>query len=420
MATVPAADQPAAVKGAVARVFGSLRHRNFRLLWVGNLATQAAYWMFTVGLGWLLIELEDANRPFWLAMLGVASGVPLLLFSLIGGVVADRFERKRLLVIYQALSLVFIAIFAALVTFDLVETWHVLAVSFLFGAVMAMNIPLRQALVPSLVDETDLLNAIALTSAAWNAMRVVGPSLAGLIIATSSTKGIFWIMVPTYVWAMWWVVQMNIPPLPAAHRARHPIANLVDGLKFIRGDATIGLLIAAVTVPTLFALPYMNFVPLFASDILRVGPEGLGMLQGAIGVGALIASLAMAGLSGIARKGFWMVTVILAHSAVVAGFGLSQDFRLSLLMLFLSGIAWSVMNALNSTLLQLATPEAYRGRVFSVYALTWGFQPLGSLLMGTAAEALDSTPLAIAAVNGVGAVLMLWMVLAVPRLRRMA
>ncbi|MBI5880252.1 MAG: MFS transporter [Chloroflexi bacterium] len=411
-------DQSAA-RAALGRIFGSLKYRDFKLLWIGNLATQASYWMFSVGLGWLVIQMEDTNRAGWLALLGVASGVPLLIFSLLGGVLADRFERKRLLMTYQAGSLVFISVFAALVAFDLVQMWHVLLIAFLFGVAQALNIPLRQALVPALVDRSDLLNATALQSAAWNAMRVVGPALAGMLIATVDTKGIFILMVPSYIWAMIWVAQMEIPPHPPRHRAVHPVRNLVDGLQFMRRDATILTLILTVTVPTLFSLPYMNFVPLFASDILQVGPGGLGVLQGAVGVGALIAALAMAGLTGTSRKGLWMIVVMVGHSVVIALFGLSLNYYVSIALLFVSGIAWSVMNALNSTLLQLATPDEYRGRVFSVYALTWGFQPLGGLLIGGLAEALASPAYAIAITSMVGAVLILLATVMSPHMRRM-
>ncbi len=384
MASAPVTESSPS-KSAIARIFESLKYRDFKLLWVGNLATQAGYWMFSVGQGWLMLQLTEENRALWLAVLGAVGGIPLLLFSLVGGVLADRFDRKRLLLIYQAVNLVSITVFAALVWFGWVQIWHVLAIAFIFGTSQSLNIPLRQSLVPSLVAREDLLNATALTSAAWNAMRVVGPSLAGIIIATVDTKGIFVIMVPAYIWAMIWVFQMNIPAKLVVRHV-HPVRNLFDGLQFIRRDKVILSLIFTITIPTLFALPYLQFVPLFASDILQVGPQGLGFMEGAVGLGALIAALGVAGLGQIRHKGLLMIIVMTAYSALVGLFGISPNFVLSLVLLWFSGIAWSILNALNSTLLQYATPDEYRGRVFSVYALTFGFQPIGNLLIGMIAN----------------------------------
>ena len=408
----------APLRRSAARTFGSLRYRNFRLLWTGNIATQAGYWMFGVAQGWLVLDMEQSNPAFWLGVVGFANGLPLLLFSLFGGVLADRFDRKKLLLTYQIFSTIFITIFALLVTFRLVQIWHVLTTAFLFGSMMSLNIPLRQALVPTLVERDDLLNATALNSVGINSMRVLGPSLAGVLISAIGTLGVFWLMVVCYLWAMLWVVQMDIPPHEQGAQQGNPMRNLADGLRFVKRDVNVLSLMILVTLPTIFALPYLQLVPLFARIIYQVGATGLGLMEGAVGLGALIAALVVASLGTVRRKGMLLVVVTVAYCALVALFPMSPWFPLSLFILFLSGIAWSALGSLNSTLIQIATPDQYRGRVFSVYSLTFGFQPLGNLLFGSLADIIGA-PVAVVIGGGLGALSSLVLAWLNPRMRRM-
>ncbi len=410
--------RPIPFKPTLARTFGSLRHRNFRLLWTGTIATQAGFWMFSLAQGWLVLEITRSNPAFWLGVVGFAGGLPLLIFSLMGGVFADRFERRKLLLIYQTLSAVFITAFAIIVTLRLVEIWHVMTVAFLFGTMMALNIPLRQSLVPSLIEKEDLLNASALNSLGFNAMRVVGPALAGILITTVGTLGVFWLMAVTYGWSLLWVIQMDAVPHANLRRDISPFRNLIDGLRFISHDKNILSLMALATVPGILVLPYLQLVPLFARNILQVGATGLGMLEGAVGIGAVVSALAVASLGNLRHKGRIMIAVTILYATLVALFGLSPFFLLSLLILALSGIAWSVLNALNSTLIQLSTPDEYRGRVFSVYSLTWGLQPLGSLFLASLAEGLGA-PIAVAISGVIAALMSMALAWLNPRVRQM-
>ena len=409
---------PLPLKRSLERTFGSLRHRNFRLLWTGNVATQAGYWMFSVAQGWLVLELTTSNPALWLGAVAFAGGIPLLLFPLIGGVLADRFDRKKLLLLYQSFSTLYITIFAILVTFKLVEIWHVLVVAFLFGTTMALNIPLRQSLVAALVGKADLMNATALNSVGFNAMRVVGPAIAGVLISTIGTLGIFWLMVVFYVWAMLWIVQMELPPREPVKQQVHPFKNLTDGLRFMRGRPDLISLMLSISVPTLLVLPYLYLVPLYAKNILGVGATGLGMMEGSVGLGALVAALVVAGMGIFRNKGRIMITVIVAYSLLVSMFALSPFFPLSLLLLALSGIAWSALNALNSTLIQMAAPDEFRGRVFSVYTLTFSLQSIGNLVIGPLADAFGA-PVVIAGAGLLAAVLSLVLAWLNPRMRRM-
>ena len=397
-----------ALKDVLTRTFSSLRHRNFRLLWIGSIATQVGYWMFNLAQGWLALQLT--NSEFWLGMVGFASGIPMLVLSLVGGELADRYNRRTLMLTYQVISMICITVFAALVTLQLVQLWHVLLIAFLFGSIMSLNIPLRQALLPDLVERDDLTNAVALQSVGWNAMRVVGPALAGVLIAYVGMEGIFWLMVAGYVWTMIMVFQMHIPNKANAMRARHPLHNMFDGLQYIWGRKDILILMISLSVPTLFAMPYLQLMPVFARDILHVGAQGLGVLSSAVGAGALVTALAVAAMRDTHHKGRWLIIASTLFGVAVAAFGLSPSYPLSIVLLAATGVCFSVMQAFNSVLIQTLTPDEYRGRVFSVYALTWGLQPLGNLAVGWLAEAI-SAPWAVfigGVVSIIGMGLLVW------------
>jgi MFS family permease len=380
------------IKRSIIRTFSSLRHRNFRLLWIGSIATQVGYWMFNLAQGWLAFQLT--NSEFWLGLVGFVSGVPMLVFSLVGGELADRYNRRNLMLIYQLCSMVFITVFAALVTLRVVTIEHVIVISFLFGSMMSLNIPLRQALLPDLVERDDLTNAVALQSVGWNAMRVVGPALAGVLIAYVGMEGIFWLMVAGYLWTLVMVFQMDIPTKTSMMQLRHPLHNMLDGFHYIWKRKDILILMLSLSVPTLFAMPYLQLLPVFARDILQVGAGGLGVLSSAVGVGALVTALVVASMGNTKRKGWWLIGASALFGLTVAAFGLSQSYVLSIVLLAATGICFSVMQAFNSVLIQTLTPDEYRGRVFSVYALTWGLQPLGNLVIGWLAETTKA-PLAV-------------------------
>jgi MFS family permease len=384
--------RPSVFKTSLSRTFASLRHRNFRLLWIGSIATQVGYWMFNLAQGWLALQIT--NSEFWLGLVGFVGGVPMLIFSLVGGELADRYNRRNLMLIYQLCSMVFITVFAVLVTLNLVLLWHVLLIAFLFGLMMSLNIPLRQALLPDLVERADLTNAVALQSVGWNAMRVVGPALAGVLIAYVGMEGIFWLMVAGYLWTLVMVFQMDIPTKTSIMQLRHPLHNMLDGLRYIWQRKDILILMLSLSVPTLFAMPYLQLLPIFARDILKVGAGGLGVLSSAVGVGALVTALVVASMGNTRRKGWWLIISSSLFGLTVAAFGLSQSYALSIVLLAATGICFSVMQAFNSVLIQTLTPDEYRGRVFSVYALTWGLQPLGNLVIGWLAE-ITKAPLAV-------------------------
>ncbi|MBI1800625.1 MAG: MFS transporter, partial [Chloroflexi bacterium] len=374
---------PTAPRAFALRTFSSLRHRNFRLLWTGNLATQAGYWMNSVAVGWLVFDMTHSAA--WLGISGFVSGIPLLLFSLVGGVLADRVNRWKLLMVNQMLGMGIALAYALLLTFGLIELWHILLLSFLFGVMQAINVPTRQAMMPTLVGRDGLVNAVALHSVGMNTMRIVGPSIAGVLIATVGVKGCYWVQAVGYIWAFVNVLQMRVPPQAPIDRARSPLRNLTDGVRYLFSDKTLLGLMTLVAMPTIFAFPYQQLLPLFANDILNVGPTGLGLLTSAIGAGALVTALGLASAGDLKAKGRLAAATTTIYGAAIAAFALSPWFPLSLLALAAAGILWAIASALIQTLLQMQSKPEYVGRIMSVFALTWGLQPIGNLIIGGAA-----------------------------------
>jgi MFS family permease len=396
------------------RTFSSLRHRNFRLLWTGNLATQAGYWMNTVAVGWYVYNQTES--AFWLGISGFISGIPLLLFSLVGGVLADRVNRWKLLMVNQAIGLVIAAAYVVLLLLGILEVWHVLALSFLFGITQAINIPTRQSMLQTLVEKDDLVNAVALHSVGVNTMRIVGPSIAGVLIATLGVIGCFALQAAGYVWAFINVLQMRVPPQTPIDRTRSPLRNLTDGVSYLFSDRTLLGLMLLVSAPTLLVFPYQQMLPLFAEEVLAVGPTGLGLLTAAVGIGALVTALVLASLGDIRLKGRPLAGALIMYGVTIALFALSPWFGASLLALAAAGTSWAIASALCQTLLQTTSKPEYVGRIMSVYALTWGFQPVGNLIIGSAAGVIGA-PIALAAGGVLSTLLVVALLVRLPRLR---
>lgn len=363
---------------------------NYRLLWTGTLLTQTGSWMQQVAQGWLVLQLT--NSPLALGMVGFVRGMPTLLLSLPGGVLVDRFDRRKLLVSLQFISAVLAAILALLVGSGHIQYWQLLLLVFLTGSVSAVIGPARQALVPATVDRAHIASAVAVNSAGQNSTRIVGPWLSGLLAAVNLAI-CFWAQTVALVGALWMTWRMKLPPAENTTRGSM-VRNLAEGLAYIRQDATLTALLILAAVPALFAMPYFQFIPIFARDILHTGPEGLGVLLTFNGIGALMGSLAGATAGRFRRVGFLMLAMLFLYALTIIGFALSTSFALSAFMLWGCGFSSCIYMALNNTLLHLYSSDAMRGRVMSAYMLTWGFAPLGGLPLGALATQIG-TPFAV-------------------------
>ncbi len=363
---------------------------DYRRFWAALIVSNVGSWMQLVAQGWLILELT--NSPFYLGLFGLLRSIPALTITLVGGVVADRVDRRRILLVTQVLASSLALLLGVLDLTGLVRIWHVLAIAFLTATVMAFDNPARQSLVPSLVGRERIASAVGLNSAAWNAAAVVGPSLAGLLVAATGTGGAFILNGLSYFPVIWAV--MAIHPTPTQPRPGTGLAqNLVAGLRFIRGDRRIWGLLTMLAVPTLLGRPYLQLMPVFARNVLHVDASGYGLLMGINGAGALMGALSVGAMGSRRGKGKRLLVVSATFGAALIAFSFSHWFLVSAALLLLIGASQTTMMALTNTLLQLNVAEDVRGRVMSVYTLIpMGFMPLGTMLLGTLGEQFGVPP----------------------------
>lgn len=370
------------------QTFAALRrHPNYRLYWVGALTSNIGTWIQMVAQGWLVYQLTDS--AFYLGVVGFMSAIPTLFLSLFGGVLADRFERRRLMVGTQTGSMVLAFALAYLTLSGAVTVWHIMVISFLNGVVNSLNAPVRQSIVSDLVSKEDLMNAIAMNSAQFQASRMLGPALAGAIVALVGPGWCFFINGLSFLAVIWALLAMQVPPLPPGRRRASMWRNLAEGLGYVRGEPRIFSLLLLAAVPALFAMPYQALMPAFAESVLGVGAQGLGLLMSASGLGALIGALAVASIGKSFPRGRLMLGAVVGFGVCLVAFASSHWFALSLVLLVGVGISSMAYNALNQTFLQTLAEDEMRGRVLSVLTLTtFGLQPFGQLGAGTVAQAL--------------------------------
>ncbi|HYU19078.1 MAG TPA: MFS transporter [Chloroflexota bacterium] len=389
---VPAAAAPAepAPRSGL-QTFRSLRHRDYRLLWFGTLFSGLGQWIQQATLGWLTYDLTGS--AFLLGAVNGCRSLPLLLLGPFGGVAADRVDRRRLMLTTQVGLMLLSTVFATLIILGQLRVWHIFAFTLLTGVSWAFNMPVRQSVVPNIVARGDLMNAMALNAAGFNITRILGPTVAGVLIATLGPGENFYLQAAAYLGVSLMVLQLRIPP--AARAAHHSVrANLKEGGLFIWRHPTLRTQMSLALVPVVVALPYTSLMPIFASDVLDVGPTGFGLLMSAPGVGAVIGTLTIASLESIERKGLLMLGAVFGLGASLVAFSLSRSFLLSLALLIVVGAVQMVYMTTNQTLIQLTTPDHLRGRIMGVYMLNQGLLPLGSLLAGTLAG-LFGAPLAV-------------------------
>ena len=373
------------------QTFRSLRHREYRLLWTGTLFSSSGQWIQQVTLGWLVYDLTGS--AFLLGLINGLRSVPLLVLGPFGGVAADRFDRKRLMLLTQIGLGLSAAIFATVIVTGHVEVWHVALFAIVSGVGWAFNMPVRQSIVPNLVPRSDLMNAMALNSAGFNITRIAGPALAGLMIAEVGPGENFYIQAAAYAAVTFLVLQLRLPEIPRGPN-RSVMGGLRDGASFVWTHPTLRTQMTLALVPVVIALPYISLMPVFAEDVLDVGPGGFGLLMAAPGIGAVLATLTIASLGNVEHKGRLLLVAVFTLGASLVLFSLSRYFVLSLAILVLVGGTQMLYMTTNQTVLQLTTPDEYRGRVMGIYMLNQGLLPLGSLFAGTVAD-LFSAPLAV-------------------------
>jgi MFS family permease len=362
--------------------------RPFRLLFMGTLATNSAFWMYQIAVGWLALQKTDS--PLFVGLTGFAGGIPLLFLALPAGVVIDRFDRRKVLMSAQVGVMSVAALFALLVGTDLIQRWSILLLAFCYGVVMSFVFPTRNAIVPDLVDRQHLANAVALNAAGQNATRVVGPSLAGLLIALIGISGTFAVAASMQILALYWTSQL--PPTASAKSARGGTlwTSLTLGLRVVAKDPFLMGLILLATATTVLIMPYINLMPVFARDELGLGSTGLGVLMAASGLGSVAGALSVARYRKLATwPGIQIITAV-GFAGFVLLFAITPSMLLATVLLFAAGLMSAAYMAINQTVLQLKVEDEVRGRVLSIYLLTWGMLPLGQLPLGALADRIGA------------------------------
>ncbi|HLA80270.1 MAG TPA: MFS transporter [Thermoleophilia bacterium] len=392
--------------------FTPLRYRDFRLLWTGLVIANIGSWMQFVALGYLVDRLT--KEPLYLGILAASQAVPRLLFALVGGTIADRVDRRRVLVLTNLLLMGSATALAVLTATGLIQVWQIMVLAAVNSLAMSFDMPARHSMLPELVGENQLLSAVGLSALAYNGAGIFGPSLGGVIIAAVGEAGCFALNAVSYIGVLLAVMRMRIPPSRAAGHLTVS-QDVREGLRLLFENRRLLLLLGAVWSLSFFGRPYVQMMPAFAREVLMVDARGLGVLQAAAGMGTIASVLLLARLSAGRGIGAILGFAMLAFGALVTIFGLTRWFWLALGLLVLIGAAQALALASANTLIQLAAPPFARGRMMGFYSMmTFGGFALGSLPVGAAAGAVGVGP----ALSAGGALVITIAIAILPQLRR--
>lgn len=379
-----------AEKLGLKHTFRALRHRNYRLFFIGQSISLIGTWMQQVAVSWLVYRMT--NSPFLLGVVGFASQIPTFFVTPIAGVVADKYDRHRLLVITQLLLMAQASILAVLVLTNSVKVWHILALSVFLGTVHSFDIPVRQSFIVKMIEKRDDLgNAIALNSSMFNVARLAGPSLAGIIIAVYGEGMCFLINALSYIAVIVSLLAMRIERRKSKPENLDILRELKEGFKYAFGIPHLRLILLFLGLISLIAVPYQTLMPVFARDVFHGGPRTLGFLVAMSGAGALLGAIYLAG-----RKSVMGLEKIIAIASGLFGLGIivfacSRWLWFSMAMILVISFGVMVQMAASNTVLQTIVEDDKRGRIMSFYAMSFmGMAPFGSLLTGGLAEKIGA------------------------------
>jgi MFS family permease len=380
----------------------ALRHRNFQLFFSGQLISLVGTWMDNIAEGWLVYRLT--HSALLLGVATFAGQVPVFLLAPLGGMIADRWDRRKVVIGTQTASMLIASTLAGLTLAGKITVWEVIVLAACMGSVNAVDIPTRQAFLVEMVGRDDLMNAIALNSSMFNAARVVGPSIAGLLVAWKGEGWCFLANAVSYIAVIAGLVAMRTEPKVREVHVGSPLDHIAEGFRFVRDTAPIKAILLLIALVSLVATPYAVLMPIFAARILHGNAKTLGVLMGATGVGAVIGALLLAARSGIRGLGRWVAMASGGFGVSLIVFAFSHWYFVSVALLVPVGFFVMVQMASSNTLIQSMVPERLRGRVMSIYSMMFmGMMPLGALLAGWLAGRI-SAPWTVA-IGGMGAII---------------
>lgn len=382
----------------------ALKHRNFQLFFGGQLISLIGTWMQNVAQAWLVYRLTGSS--LLLGSVAFAGQIPVFLTSPVGGMFADRYSRHRVVIATQTASMILAFTFAGLTLTHRITVLQIFIIAILRGIVNAFDIPGRQAFIVEMVGKEDLMNAIALNSSMFNGARVIGPAIAGIVVAKVGEGWCFFGDAVSYIAVIAGLLMMRVSPR-TVRPTGSPIEHVLEGFRFVRETAPIRYLLLLLGLVSLVAMPYSVLMPVFADRILHGGARGLGILMGATGVGALIGALTLATKTGVRGLGRWVAFSCGGFGVFLVAFALSKNFYLSTALLVPVGFCMMLQMSSSNTLIQAMVPDRLRGRVMSVYSMMFmGMGPFGALFAGAIADRMGA-PLAVimgavACVGGAG------------------
>jgi MFS family permease len=378
-------------------IYQALEVADFRWLWIGSLASSFAMNMQIIARGWLVYTLTSSAMD--LAWVTLSFMLPTVAFSLWGGVVADRMPKRRIIALAQTLNCIATIIFGYIIFSDRVEFWDFIWFGFFNGTILALSMPARQAFAPELIPHRLMFTAMALNTTSWNLSRILGPALAGFLIAwvaagdTASTYGVgivYFVIAALYFISIITILMVRKPGLvKQVAEQKSPLADMADAFRYVWDNPPIFGLILLSIVPFLFGMPINTLLPAFNEDILSGGAENLGLLMSAMGLGAIVGSLLLASVNDFKNRAAWLIATCIGWGVFTSAFGFSQTMVLSASMLAVIGFLSSWNMSLNRGLLQLQVDDHMRGRIMSVDMMSHGLMPIGVIPISIIAEQYD-------------------------------
>jgi MFS family permease len=371
-------------------IFRSLRHRNFRLFFSGQLVSLIGTWMQNVGQAWLVLELTHSS--FKLGVVSALQFAPMLFLSFFAGPLVDYFSKRKIIIVTQMILMLLAFTLAILDFTGIVQYWHVLILATLLGIVNTIDMPARQSFIIEMVGKDDLMNAIAMNSSIFNAARAVGPAIAGLLIGAAGTVLCFFVNGLSFLAVLWGLLLMKFENAPASEpRTYHVFEDIKEAMRYIKTTPVVMVTILLVAVVSIFATNFTVLVPVFARQELHRDAAAFGFLLSSFGIGALIGAVSLAVLSRHGPKPAILLGGGMGLSLTLIMIGLQKTYGITALLLALSGWCMVTFFGMANTTVQLNTEDRLRGRVMSVYTFTFGgLTPFGSLFAGTVAHLIKA------------------------------
>ena len=412
---------PLNVEGTSPRIslqttFRSFRHRNYTIFWIALLAQSWAMNMQIFARAWFTYDLTD--KASLIGVVALAEGLPILAFSLYGGALADRLNKRNVLIGGYCLSAMATVAIAAVISTGSIEWWHLVFSAFALGASMALTSGARQSIIPELVDRDEVLNAISLGSTAGNATRIAAPAIAGLMIVLVGVEGVYYMMSALHVASVFIMLSLPSGSVRSGSRRQPVLRDIADGLRYVRDNRIVLWLLVVFMATATLGMPYLYLMPVIAQEAWGQEPDGIGFLYAGAGVGALFGSLALASLGNFKRRGLLLLLLGIAYGTGTIAMAVSPNYLMAIFVVAAIGVVQSARMSLNSALIQIQSAEEVRGRVMGVYIMIVGLFPLGILAVGGLVDVLGPRG-AFTLSGGLVAAFSIYFILANPSLRRL-